>query len=269
MNKVTNMWRCILNERLQILKLLEEGKITAEEAERLLQAVSQAGSRDRKSQYKIWTSLEGIPKVIKTALGNAFADAAEESHQFKGKKKIRFKGISGNLEIIGTDADGIDIEKDGFAKVKELEDIIVIKALSGNVKINAPKKTELSIAGISGNNYLSNIAADLQIESVSGEVTGKELSGSMHGEIVSGNMDLDYKDFEKIVIRAKSGNVILRLDEKVEAELEVETRMGNISCEFDLKEKEEDERHLKGTINKPGRKIIIENKYGNVEIIKR
>ena len=257
-----------MNERLQILKLLEEGKINAEEAERLLQAVSQAGPQDRKSQHKIWTSLEGIPKVIKAALGNAFTDAAE-SHQFKGKKKIRFKGISGNLEIIGTDADGIDIEKDGFAKVRELQDIIVIKALSGNVKINAPKKTELSIAGISGNNYLSNIAADLQIESVSGEVTGKELSGSMHGEIVSGNMDLDYKDFEKIVIRAKSGNVILRLDEKVEAELEVETRMGNVSCEFDLKEKEEDERHLKGTINKPGGKIIIENKYGNVDIIKR
>ena len=193
----------------------------------------------------------------------------EESHQFKSKKKIRFKGISGNLEIIGTDAEGVDIEKDGFAKVRELEDIIVIKALSGNVKINAPKKTELSIAGISGNNYLSNIAADLEIESVSGDITGKELTGSLHGEIVSGNMDLDCKDVEKIRIRSRSGNVTLRLDEKVEAEFEIESKSGTITCEFDLQEKEEDETYLKGTINKPGGKIIIENKHGNVEIKKR
>lgn len=258
-----------MNERLQILKLLEDGKITAEEAERLLQAVSQAGPREKKNQHKVWSSLEGIPKVIKAALGNAFADAAEESHQYKRKKKIRFKGISGNLDITGTEANGIDIQKDGFAKVKELEDIIIIKALSGNVRINTPKKTELSIAGISGNIDVSDIAADLEIESVSGEVTGKELSGSMHGEIVSGNMDLDYKDFEKIVIRAKSGNVILRLDEKVEAELEIESKAGNIACEFDLKEKKEDKGYLKGTINKPGGKIIIENRHGNVEIIKK
>jgi DUF4097 and DUF4098 domain-containing protein YvlB len=258
-----------LNEKLQILKLLEEGKITAEEAERLLQAVSQPGSGERKSHYKIWSSLEGIPKVIKAALGNSFADSAEESHQFMNKKKIRFKGISGNLEIIGTEAKGIYILKDGFAKVRELEDIVVIKALSGNVKINAPSKTGLSIAGISGNIDVSNMDGDLEIESVSGEVTGNELSGSLRGEIVSGNMDLDYKDVEKVTIRSRSGNVTLRLDEKVEAELEIESKSGTFTCEFDLQGKEEDETYLKGTINKPGGKIIIENRHGNVDIKKR
>lgn len=258
-----------MNERLQILKLLEEGKINAEEAERLLQAVSQPGSQEKKSHYKIWSSLEGIPKVIKAALGNSFADSAEESHQFMNKKKIRFKGISGNLEIIGTEASGIDILKDGFAKVRELEDTVVIKALSGNVKINAPSKTGLSIAGISGNIDVSNMDGDLEIESVSGEVTGNELSGSLRGEIVSGNMDLDYKDVEKVTIRSRSGNVILRLDEKVEAELEIESRGGSIACEFDLKEKKEGDSYLKGTINKPKGKIIIVNKHGNVEVKKK
>lgn len=258
-----------MNERLQILKLLEEGKITAEEAERLLQAVSQPGSREKMSPNKIWSSLEGIPKVIKAALGNSFADSAEESHQFVNKKKIRFKGISGNLEITGTDAREIDILKDGFAKVREFEDAIVIKALSGNVKINAPKKTDLSIAGISGNIDVSDIAGNLEIESVSGDITGKELSGSLHGEIVSGNMDLDYKDVDKIKIRSRSGNVTLRLNEKIEAELEIESNTGTISCAFDLQGKEEDENYMKGTMNKPGGKIIIENKHGDVEIKKR
>ena len=258
-----------MNERLQILKMLEESKISAEEAERLLQAVSQPSSQDKRSHYRIWSSLEGIPKVIKAALGNAFADSAEESHQFVNKKKVRFKGISGNLEITGTKASGIDIQKDGFAKIKELEDTVVINALSGNVSINAPKKTDLSIAGISGNTDISNIVGDLEIESVSGDITGKGLSGSLRGEIVSGNMDLDYSDVEKITIKSKSGNVILRLDETIEASLEIESKTGIIACEFDLCEREEDDNYLKGIINKPGAKIRIENRHGNVEIKKR
>lgn len=257
------------DEKKKILDMVAEGKITPEEAARLLEAISPSSERERDTGHRIWSSLEGIPKIIKAALGNAFADSAEESHQFVGKKKIRFKGISGNLEIAGTKTSGIDVLKDGFAKVRELEDTIVIKALSGNVKINTPKKTDLSIAGISGNIELLDIEGNLAIESVSGDITGKELSGSLHGEIVSGNMDLDYKAVDKIVIRSKSGDVTLRLDEKVEAELEIESKSGTITCEFDLKGKEEDQGYLKGTINKPRGKIIIENKYGDVEIRKR
>ncbi|KPK64184.1 hypothetical protein AMJ83_04110 [candidate division WOR_3 bacterium SM23_42] len=257
------------DEKKKILNMVAEGKITPDEAARLLEAISLSSERERNTGPRIWSSLEGIPKIIKAALGNAFADSAQESHQFVDKKKIRFKGISGNLEISGTEASGIDIQKDGFAKVRELEDTIVIKALSGNVKINAPKKTDLSIAGISGNVDLSEIEGDLVIESVSGDITGKGLSGSLHGEIVSGNIDLDYNTVDKIVIRSKSGDVTLKLDEKVEAELEIECRSGTITCEFDLKGKEEDSNYLRGTINKPRGKVTIENKHGNVEIRKR
>ena len=259
-----------MNERLQILKLLEEGKINAEEAERLLEAVSKSGTQEKGTRHKIWSSLEGLPKVISAALGNSFSESAEEEfHKYPRKKKIKFKGISGNLEINGTDTDRIDIQKDGFAKIKELDDSIAVKALSGNVKINAPKATDLAIAGISGDIEISNIIGSFEIESVSGDITGKNLSGSLSGEIVSGDMDMDFAKVEKIRIKSKSGNVTLRLDKKVEAEIKIETTDGNVKCDFDLKDRKEEENVLTGIINKPRARIEVKNKHGDVEIKQR
>ncbi|MGB7054435.1 MAG: DUF4097 family beta strand repeat-containing protein [bacterium] len=259
-----------MNERLQILKLLEEGKITAEEAERLLEAVGKPGPHEKGPKHKIWSTLEGLPKVISAALGNSFSESAEEEfHKYPSKRKIKFKGISGNLEIEGTDGNKINIQKDGFAKIKELEDSIAIKALSGNVKISVPKATDLAIAGISGDIEISNINGYLEIESVSGDIMGKNLSGSLSGEIVSGDIDLDYAKVEKIRIKSKSGNVALRLDKKVEAEIEIETADGTVTCDFELKEEQHENNILKGTINKPGASIEIRNKHGNVEVRKR
>lgn len=258
-----------MNEQLQILKLLEEGKINAEEAERLLEAVSRPGAHERGARHRIWGSIEGLPKIISAALGNSFSECNEEFHKYPSKKKIRFKGISGNLDIEGTDDEKIAIRKDGFANIKEMDDAIAIKALSGNVGITVPKKIDLAIAGISGDIDISNINGDLDIESVSGDITGKSLSGSLTGEIVSGDIDLDYIKVDKITIRSKSGNVILRLDKKVEAEIMVETEGGTVTCEFDLKDKKEEDNTLTGTINKPGVRIEIKNKHGDVEIRQR
>ncbi len=259
-----------MNERLQILKLLEEGKINAEEAERLLEAVGRSSAYDKGTRHKIWTSLEGLPKVISAALGNSFSESSgEEFHKYPSKKKIRFKGISGNVTIEGTETQRIDIQKDGYANIKELDDSIAIKALSGNVKITVPKKTDLSIAGISGDIALSNIDGNLSIESVSGDVIGKNLSGSLSGGIVSGDMDLDYAAVDKISIRSRSGNVVLSLDQKVEAEIEIEAPEDSVKCDFELKDKQREDNILKGIINKPKAKIEIRGKSGEVEIKKR
>jgi DUF4097 and DUF4098 domain-containing protein YvlB len=256
-----------LNERLQILKLLEEGKINAEEAERLLEAVGRSSSQDKATRQKIWSSLEGLPKVISAALGNSFSESAEaEFHKYPSKKKIKFKGISGNLEIEGTETDHIEIQKDGFAKIKEHEDCIAIQALSGNVSIKLPKATDLAIAGISGDIEMSNITGSLEIESVSGDIIGKNLSGSLSGEIVSGDMDLDYATVDSIRIKSKSGDVTLRLDKNVEAELEIETSDGELICDFDLKDRKDEDEVVTGVINKPGARIEIKNKHGDVHI---
>ncbi len=259
-----------MNERMQILKMLEEGKINAQEAERLLEALSQSDSRERKSKFKLLSSLEGIPKFISAAIGNAIEDQqGEESMQYAVKKKLSFNGISGDLTIAGKDTDKIEILRDGFAKIKQDDETLHVKTLSGDVSISLPPNTDISVAGISGNINVADINGTIRIESVSGDITGKNLSGSMLGEFVSGDVDLDYDKVAKIRIKTRSGDVTLRLDKKEEAKLDVETGSGSISCDFELKDEEKSSNKLRGIINKAAAEIEIMSKSGDVTIKKR
>lgn len=259
-----------MNERLRILKLLEDGKINAEEAARLLEALSQSDVKDKKVKYKIWNSLENIPEVIATAVSTSFKHAvSKETLTFPKKDKVEFKGISGDLEIIGNTTDTIEIEKEGFAKVKEKDNLLEIKAITGNLTIKMPMATDFAIKGISGDMSISSLVGRIEIASVSGDIKGKELSGSFIGDFVSGDVDLDYKKVEEIKIKLKGGDIILGLDEKVEAGIIVETKDGDIDCAFELKDEKRSEHRLTGTINKPKAKIEIKNEHGDIIIKKR
>lgn len=259
-----------MNERLQILLLLEEGKINAQEAERLLDALSHSESKERRSKFKIWSSIEGIPKFISAAIGNSFTDSEPgESTHYAAKKRFSFNGISGDLEINGADTDKITIERDGFTKIKEDDETLNIKTLSGDVKVRAPRNTDISVAGISGDIKIADINGVVRVESVSGDVTGKGLSGSLFGEFLSGDIDLVYDNFEKIKIKSRSGDVTLQLNKNVETKIDIESDDGSISCEFDLKEEKKSDNELKGIINKPTAEIEIKSKSGDVSIKKR
>jgi len=253
---------------MRILQLLEDGKINAQEAARLLEALSQSETKEKRR--RLWSSIEVIPDVVSSAIASSFKYAtSKETLQFPKKKKIEFKGISGDLEITGNATENIEIQKDGFAKIKEGEHHLEIKAISGEMKITTPKNTNFEMKGVSGDLKISHLNGKIEIASVSGDIQGKELSGSFNGDFVSGDIDLDYKDIEEIKIKSKTGDIVLRLEENIEAEIEVETINGDIDCDFALKDEERKENLLRGIINKPGVKIELKNEHGDIAIKKR
>lgn len=263
-----------MNEQMRILKLLEDGKISSDEAARLLEALSQPQTRAKKVKASIWSALENIPEVIALAISDSCKTSGksseiEETLQFPAKNKIEFKGISGDLILLGKDSDTIEIEKDGFVKVKEKGDVLEIKALSGDMKITAPHSTNFMIKGVSGDMDISHLTGTIDIQSVSGDITGKKLSGKFFGDFVSGDIDLEYEKVEAIEIKSKTSDIILRLDKKTEAELDIKTTKGTIDCDFELKNEEKEEFRLKGIINKAKAKIVISSEYGDIAIKKR
>jgi len=258
-----------LNERLRILKLLEEGKINADEAERLLKALNECETGRRRPHHRFWNSMEIIPEIITSTIAGPFKHfTTKEELQFPRKNRIEFRGISGNIIITGKNIDNIQIDKEGFAKIREADDTLEIKAISGDITISAPKNIDIEIKGVSGNLDIEGVNGKIGISSVSGEIDGKELSGSFKGDFVSGDVSLEYKNIEGIDIKSKTGNITLRLDENVEAEIEIETKYGNIDCEFELKEGTRKRNYLKGIIKDPKAKIEIRNEYGSVAIVK-
>ncbi|MCX7995413.1 MAG: DUF4097 domain-containing protein [candidate division WOR-3 bacterium] len=264
-----NVWRCILNERMKVLKLLEEGKINAEEAARLLEAIGESESRKRRTVF--WQSMESLSDMMSDIMGIIFSSAfknhtATEKVEVSGKKKLLFKGISGNIEINGTDAYKFSIEKEGVAKIIEGEEYLLIKAISGDIKIGTPERIDVEIKGLSGDIRLDNIDGRIEILSVSGSIAGKGLKGSFKGEFVSGDIDLEYERIDKIEIMARSGDVALKLNPNAEAEVEIIAEHGSINCELPLKNVIQRPDYLKGVLNKPASRIFINNRHGDVEL---
>jgi len=269
MMKKMNLWRSTLNERLRILKLLEDGKINADEAARLLEALSQT-SRDHRRRHKILHSVEKIPEIVTLVTDHAFKHTFEKRQMhFTRKNNVDLKGISGTFEIRGSDTEAIDIDKDGFAKVVEHDDSLIIKAIHGDLQMNVPQQTNFRVKNVSGDVHISGIDGALNIASVSGNIRGHNLAGSLKAEFISGDIELDYISITDLKITSKSSTITLLLDSSTEAEINASTEDGNISCAFELTNQEETNTTLRGTLNKPTAKISIRNEHGNTMIKKR
>lgn len=259
-----------MNERLRILKLLEDGKINADEAARLLEALSQSDTKDRRRRHKILHSVEKIPEIVTLVTDHAFKHTFEKQQMHYNKKgRVELKGISGTFGIRGSDREAIDIEKDGFAKVVEQKDSLIIKAIHGDLQMDVPLHTDFRVKNVSGDVHISGIDGTLDIASVSGNINGHKLAGSLKGDFVSGDVELDYSNLADITITSKSGNLTLHIDENAEAAIGVETEDGEIACEFELIDEEKTDTVLRGILNKPTAKISIRNEHGDTTIKKR
>jgi DUF4097 and DUF4098 domain-containing protein YvlB len=269
MREKANSWRCILNEQLKILKLLEEGKINAEEAARLLEALSESQTHHKK-HHRMWATFEHMPEHIATIInGSVGLMASPEVLRFKNKHELEIKAISGDLMINGTDQNEILVNKQGFGRIKGKNDKVEIKAISGDVHIHAPRQTKLTIKGVSGTITISEIENDIILKTVSGNIIGKDLRGSFTGNIISGDISLDYAEVHNLDIRSRSGDVTIYLNDQTDARVNIETEEGNISSDLPLKDEQKSEFSLEGTMNNGKGTIYIKCDYGDTFLKKR
>ncbi len=268
MKKRISGWRCTLNERMRILKLLEEGKITADDAARLLEALGESEARERRGRF--WRSFESIPNFITSIITSSMKYVHQEERvNIPAKRKIELNGISGKIEIIGEQREDILVERDGFAKISEDGDRLLIKAVSGDIKITTPKNVDIEFSGVSGDLRIENIKGKIEISSVSGDIEGKGLEGSFIGELVSGDIELEYEDIDELEVRSRSGDILLKLNERIEAEIEAKTDHGSIESELQLKNEVKKDYYLKGILNQPKAKIRIRTNFGDIKIGKK
>lgn len=262
------MWRCTLNEQLRILKMLEDGKINADEAARLLEAIRTPSHGARR--HRFINNFEHIPEIIAARINGSIKHAvARTTETFPEKERVIFTGISGDLRICGKETDTIEVTRDGFVKIVDESSTLRLKGLGGDVLINTPRKTDVTVKGVSGNIAVNDIDGQLSIKSVSGDIQVTNLSGDLGGTFVSGNVLVDCAFLKNAEITAKAANITLRMDKKTEASIEVETLDGDISCDFVLKNEEKTSHALKGILNKPTGSISIKNEHGSVHLAER
>lgn len=229
------------DEVMKILKLLENGKVSAEEAERLISAVSgrKQGSgfyvpppqKPPKMPKEFVRKIEIIPDQIGQAISAAFGSMGSNTGRksFPDAKEFEIKVVSGKLGLIkGED----EIVIDGAAwpmKTAVENDRLIINSINTNANLEIPKGIVGIASVVSADLHAKGIESDIQLEQVSGDIEIENCSGNWKVVTVSGDVDID--GFSgKLHCRSRNGDI--ELDISGPGEYTVNTITGDIKVSY-------------------------------------
>lgn len=226
-------------ERERILKMLEDGRITADQAARLIEALGSGRPERHRFFHEMprpprpprperhmrvrLAELDRIPDIVAGAVSSAMregmAGQGELDQDFPGKTSLFLKSVSGDVEVRSSDRDGIRlVNSGGFVKVREREDKVMARTISGDFKVEVPPKCRMELVSVSGDVTVSGGRGSFQLKSVSGDVALHGFEGTVAAEVVSGDIELDGAR-GVLTVESKSGDICCRPAGPVEGSL--------------------------------------------------
>lgn len=235
-----------MNERMKILMMVEEGKITAEEAAKLLEAIGQKKEKGEFSTRIVEKVVDGVSGIV----GGAFSMALGEEKELKAGKgdTLVIKSVGSSVKLSLSDDDNLLVRPTGgLIKTKKEDASISTKIVGGSAELFCPRELSITIKDAGG--------------SVEGEGTA-----TLSMKQLGGACDLTFGDIDDVSIDSKGGSVTLYLGD-CDFSFEISASDGNI--EFDLPadfEVKENER-VKGKVKKGKGSLSICASSGNVRVL--
>ncbi len=214
------------NERDRILKLLEDGKITADQATRLIEAIGSErtetefgraphgpfGPRHVRIRSRM-RDLDRIPDVVATAVASAmksgFEPGEERSTDFPGKRHLLVKSVSGDLDVTHGDEGRVGLSySGGMVKVRSSGEQVVVRTMAGDVSAAVPTDGHLELEVVSGDVSISEAGARIEVKTVSGDVDITQTAGEAQVKTVSGDVSLN-RVTGNLDVQTRSGDVEL------------------------------------------------------------
>lgn len=203
------------DERARILKLLEEGKISADQAARLIEAVGRripeppppplSGHRFARRHF------DRIPELVADAVSSAvqsgFESGGEGEEVFDGKRRLSVKSVSGDVRVAGGREAGVRVGYDGgMVKVRSKGDGVQVRSVSGDVEAEMPAEGAVEAEAVSGDIIIKRVGGELRFKTVSGDVRVEEARGELNGYTVSGNIEL-VRFGGRLAVESRSGDI--------------------------------------------------------------
>jgi len=202
-------------EKDRILKLLEEGKITADQAARLIEALGASrpesgfrahGFRHRPHRF------DRIPDIVAEAVSSALSFGAPGRAgrvQFPSGRGLLVKTVSGDIKITGSDQQGVMVESsDSLTRSRQEGDNVVVRGVSGAVVVTVPAAVRLELATVSGDITVAAAGMGVAARSVSGDVRVTQAQGPFVINTVAGDIDL-VRCAGELEMKTKSGAAVL------------------------------------------------------------
>ncbi len=199
----------------KVLDLLEQGKISPEEAERLIRAIKEAQIRQEKiihgfsdkDQQKtghktvVGEIIEGVGSAIGSALDEVFESAFKFKEEIENEKEINLENFKKlEITVLGGDCSISQHNKENvwanFKGTHKIEgDLLHIKVFS---------KANITIPNNLDKMFIKVMGGDLKFESKIPELYISIMGGEVSGKI----------DFEKLKVKIMGGDLLLKTPKK-------------------------------------------------------
>ncbi len=273
-----------MEERLRILKMVEEGKITAEEAARLLEALkgrnveAELGNLGTFITKIVSRELKRIPEILEDSIRMGFHFEGEFEKREKDVELLKIKNFSGDVSIKGWEEEELVVKGTGVFSARREDKKLIIKQMTGDTFIKSPKNLRIEVENFSGEVEIENFEGNIRVKNMAGDLNVERVKGEVGAELMAG--DARMKEFEgKITLRlragdaeiqaiqlegsikADAGDVVLSVSPDASCIIEPLVEEGDIETEFEMKNE-------KIIIGEGKRSLKVFAKKGNI-IIKR
>lgn len=230
-----------MEERERILRLLEEGRINAQQAARLIEALSARRVQGRPVapffarrgwRRHLFQDIDKIPEAVSAAISESVRvehgdNDCRENKDFPGKSVLRVGSVSGDITVRVWSNERIRV---GFSrrlvKIDSCDDVIAVSSVSGDVLAQVPFGSRLELSTISGNVSVAGVRASVTARSVAGSVTLASVVGQVLVGTVSGDVQMSEVSGE-LIVSSRSGDVVVKSAAAVSGS--ITTRSGNIA----------------------------------------
>jgi DUF4097 and DUF4098 domain-containing protein YvlB len=289
-------------ERARILKMLEDGKITAQEAEKLLLALKGQPRPETMSSDELRTKMRRfglremrrMPEVVGSVIKEAVEDGLnaavrKQRFEFESKGRLLIRNVSGDTDVEAWDKTTVLFDRDegGLWKANERDGVIMAKVLSGDLQVKAPRRTGLAINSVSGDIGVTGVQGKLDAKSVSGDIVvrgtadaldisttsgdikTRDIEGKCHITTVSGDIDLGFRKDLAGLVETRSGDIDVWVPTDANVSLEAEIVLdGEIHNEVEVKAEHVDEtpHHLRLAFGKHENHLWVRCRNGDITV---
>jgi DUF4097 and DUF4098 domain-containing protein YvlB len=247
-----------MEERMKILKMLEDGKITADEAAHLIEALGRSSGRP--SPFGVESDIVGgmmdgvsnvidsIPDMVRHTM--PFVPArGKRTLTVKKKPVVRVSLVGGDLNLSASEDDNIRANLSaGIVRTSDMRDELWVKCVGGDANVQLPEIETLEISVVGGDIEGETNAPNLRIKSLDGDI------------------ELTLKAFKEAMFKTKSGDIAIELPETVDAQVDAYTMSGEIEFERDMEVEEETDNHMTGKIGEGTGKLVLRSLSGDISV---
>lgn len=221
-------------------------------------------------QFKLHETDNGVDIITKSEFG-FFNKRRDERVRYEvivpRKYAVEVETAGGDVNL--SDISGnVDLETaGGDIAIKNVRGEIELESAGGEITVNkVVGDLEATAAGggitclaIRGDIDISSAGGDLKIESQDGEIKAESVGGDVVIQYEGKNYGID--------VESVGGDVDLTLPRDFDADLEVHSTFGSLSCSLPIREtSSSDDATMTGIINNGGEKIYVRTLGGRVRI---